>query len=100
MKKLTETNSDKKEGVCEYYIPHYIKREGGFRYCKAGHCSLCKKDGVLSDDDKNICKFFCFEDIDKWQEAKERFSKKCRDNLLKNTEEVLHILDMCKNAEK
>lgn len=28
MKKITETNCDKKEGICEHYIPHYIKREG------------------------------------------------------------------------
>ena len=58
MKKITETNCDKKEGICEHYIPHYIKREGGFRYCEAGHCSLHERNGILIDGDKNICKLF------------------------------------------
>ena len=100
MKKITETNWDKKEGICEHYIPHYIKREGGFRYCEAGHCSLHERNGILIDGDKNICKLFEMENVDKWQEAKEKFCKRCRNDLLKNTEELLNILAAYKNERK
>ena len=43
MKKITETNCDKKEGICEHYIPHYIKREGGFRSVSYTHLDVYKR---------------------------------------------------------
>ena len=74
--------------------------KGGFRYCEAGHCSLHERNGILIDGDKNICKLFEMENVDKWQEAKEKFCKRCRNDLLKNTEELLNILAAYKNERK
>ena len=62
--------------------------------------SLHERNGILIDGDKNICKLFEMENVDKWQEAKEKFCKRCRNDLLKNTEELLNILAAYKNERK
>lgn len=52
-------NIENKEGSCKYYVPHYVKVGNSFITCRAGHCKLQKKEGVLIDEDKKICE--CFE---------------------------------------
>ncbi len=85
-------NIENKEGSCKYYVPHYVKVGNSFITCRAGHCKLQKKEGVLIDEDKKICECFEAQDMAEYLKKPRERRKKCRVELLKNTEELLKLL--------
>lgn len=85
-------NIENKEGICKYYVPHYVKVGNSFITCRAGHCKLQKKEGVLIDEDKKICECFEAQDMAEYLKKQRERRKKCRAELLKNTEELLKLL--------
>ena len=85
-------NIENKEGICKYYVPHYVKVGNSFITCRVGHCKLQKKEGVLIDEDKKICECFEAQDMAEYLKKPRERRKKCRAELLKNTEELLKLL--------
>lgn len=51
-----------------------------------------KKEGVLIDEDKKICECFEAQDMAEYLKKPRERRKKCRVELLKNTEELLKLL--------
>ena len=51
-----------------------------------------KKEGVLIYEDKKICECFEAQDMAEYLKKQRERSKKCRAELLKNTEELLKLL--------
>ena len=85
-------NIENKEGSCKYYVPHYVKVGNSFITCRGGHCKLQKKEGVLIDEDKKIYECFEAQDMAEYLKKQRERRKKCRAELLKNTEELLKLL--------